>query len=276
VCPASVPEGCRRGWIIPIGGAEKKVRAPAILKRFVELCGGRDSEIVIVPTASQLREAGKNYERLFRDMGARRATSITLESRADCKREETLRMVEGASGLFMTGGNQLRLSTNIGGTPLATAIRRHNAEGMHVAGTSAGAAFLSEHMIAKGAEGATPRSDMVTLAPGLGLTNRVIIDQHFRQRDRIGRLLTALAYNPFACGLGLDEDTGAFIGPNDNIEVIGSGGLTIIDPSEMEHSTMDSVSEGKPVSLIGVKLHVLAEGGQFDLIARRARPSAAT
>ena len=112
-------------------------------------------------------------------------------------------------GVFLTGGNQLRLSTMIGGTEVAKAIRRRNAEGMHVAGTSAGAAFLCEHMIAFGKEGASPRAKIVTLAPGLGLTNRVIIDQHFRQRDRLGRLLTALAYNPFAIGIGLDENTAA-------------------------------------------------------------------
>lgn len=275
MCPASVPEGCQRGWIIPIGGGEKKLRAPEILSRFAELCGGRSAEIVIIPTASQLREAGRGYERVFRDLGVRRAKSISLETRSDCKREEILGLIEDASGIFMTGGNQLRLSTNIGGTPVASALRRRNAAGLHVAGTSAGAAFLCEHMIAKGDEGATPRSDMVTLAPGLGLINRVIIDQHFRQRDRIGRLLTALAYNPFACGIGLDEDTAAFIGPDDSIEVIGSGGLTVIDPSEMEHSSMDSAAKGKPVSLIGVKLHVLVQGGRYDLEARRATPAEA-
>jgi cyanophycinase len=170
----------------------------------------------------------------------------------------------------MTGGNQLRLSTTLGGTPVAQLIRRRNAAGMHVAGTSAGAAFMPEHMIAGGGEGSTPSPDKVTLAPGLGLTNKFIIDQHFRQRDRLGRLLTALAYNPFLVGIGLDEDTAAFIRPGDDLEVVGSGGLTIIDPAELTHSSMDVARSGEPVSLTNVKLHILISGGRFDVATREA------
>jgi cyanophycinase len=174
----------------------------------------------------------------------------------------------------MTGGDQLRLSTILGGTPIAQIMRSGNARGVHIAGTSAGAAFIGEHMIAFGAGGATPKSGMATLAPGLGLTNRVIIDQHFRERGRLGRLLSALAYNPFAIGLGVDEDTAAFIDPHNNIKVFGSGGLTVIDPTDMSHSSMADVSPGKPVCLIGIKLHILLEGGQFDLVTRKASPAA--
>jgi len=143
---------------------------------------------------------------------------------------------------------------------------------MHVAGTSAGAAFMPEHMIAGGYEGSTPSPDMVTLAPGLGLTNRLIIDQHFRERERLGRLLTALAFNPFAIGIGLDEDTAAFIGPDDVMEVAGSGGITVIDPSELEFSSMDSARRDQPVSLIGIRLHILVAGGSYDIATRKARP----
>ena len=119
--------------------------------------------------------------------------------------------------MLITGGNQLPLTTWIGGTPVAKLIRTQNAEGVHVAGTSAGASVISEHMIAFGEEGSSPIAGSVRLAPGFGLTNRFIIDQHFRQRDRLGRLVTALAYNPFAIGLGLDEDTAAFIGPDTTV-----------------------------------------------------------
>ena len=123
-----------------------------------------------------------------------------------------------------------------------------NADGVHIAGTSAGAGFLSEHMIAFGEEGSSPRADIVTLAPGLGLTNSVIVDHHFSRRDRFGRLLTAIGYNPFAVGLGLDEDTAAFIGPDDVLEVVGSGAITIVDPSDLEYSSMDSAREHDAVS----------------------------
>jgi cyanophycinase len=127
-------------------------------------------------------------------------------------------------------------------------------------------------MIAFGREGATPIAGQATLCAGLGLTNRVIVDQHFRERDRLGRLLTSLAYNPFAIGLGLDEDTAAFIGPDNVIEVAGAGAITIADVSDLAYSGMASVREGRPVQLIGVKLHILSDGGVFRLDSREAKP----
>ena len=261
-----------RGYIIPIGGAEEKFDNPEILDRFIDICGGKDARIGIIPTASEIEDTGRNYEKLFRQIGVKHAKVLPFESREDCESEEYLQYIEKSDGVFLTGGNQLRLSTTLGGTATAKLIRRRNAAGMHVAGTSAGAAFVPEHMIAGGLEGSTPTPDMVTMAPGLGLTNKFIIDQHFRERDRLGRLLTALAYNPFAVGMGLDEDTAAFIAPDDTLEVVGSGGITIIDPSELSYSSMDRARRGEPVSLIGVKLHILVAGGRFDSGSREAAP----
>ena len=259
-----------RGYIVPVGGAEEKIGDVAILRRFAELCGGDGCSIAIIPTASMLSETGSRYEELFRGLGVREARSLPIAHRSDCNRREWLDVLDQVDGVFLTGGNQLRLSTMIGGTEVAKALRRRNAEGMHVAGTSAGAAFLCEHMIAFGKEGASPRARNVTLAPGLGLTNRLIIDQHFRQRDRLGRLLTALAYNPFAIGIGLDEDTGAFISPDDKLEVVGSGALTIVDPSGLEFSSMARVRKNDVVCLIGLKLHILDQGSTFNLTTREA------
>jgi len=268
--PSNEVANTERGYIIPIGGAEEKLHNPEILDRFVEVCGGKSARISIIPTASELEDTGRNYEKLFRKIGIKHARVLNMMTREDCHTEEFLDYIENSDGVFMTGGNQLRLSTTLGGTPVAQKIRRRNAAGMHVAGTSAGAAFMPEHMIAGGDEGSTPSPDMVTLAPGLGLTNNFIIDQHFRQRDRIGRLLTALAYNPFAIGIGLDEDTAAFIRPGDDLEVVGSGGITILDPTHLTHSSMDRARRGEPVSLIGVKLHILVAGGRFEIATREA------
>jgi len=268
--PAKQHDGVDRGHIIPIGGAENKLSNPAILEGFIEICGGTSARIAIIPTASELEDTGPHYRRLFGKIGAKHADVLPIFERKDCEDDEHSGLIEEADGLFMTGGNQLRLSTTLGGTGLARLIRHRNAMGMHVAGTSAGAAFLPEHMIAGGYEGSTPSPDMVTLAPGLGLTNHVIVDQHFRQRDRLGRLLTALAYNPFAIGIGLDEDTAAFIRPDNKLEVVGSGGLTIVDPSEISYSSMDRAHRNDPVSLIGVKLHILVSGGRFDIATRIA------
>jgi cyanophycinase len=259
-----------RGYIIPVGGAEEKIGNVVILRRFVELCGNGSGRIAIIPTASEVSDTGGRYERLFLELGAKEAHAVPIESRADCDRQEYLDALDSADGIFLTGGNQLRLSTMIGGTPVAKAIRRRNAKGVHVAGTSAGAAFLCEHMIAFGREGGSPRARAVTLAPGIGLTNRIIIDQHFRQRDRLGRLLTALAFNPFAIGIGLDENTAAFIGPDETLEVVGGGALTIVDPSELEFSSMARVRKNDVVCLIGLRLHILDNGSTFNLHTRVA------
>jgi len=268
--PAAEPPA-PRGYIIPIGGAEEKLRDRAILRRFAELAGGRSARIAILPTASMLRETGRKYERIFRDLGVQWARVLPFERREDCHRADWLAELGEATGIFLTGGNQLKLSTTIGGTPVADLIRARSLAGAQVAGTSAGAAILSEHMIAFGDEGATPRASIVTLAPGLGLTRRVIIDQHFRQRDRLGRLLTALAYYPEPVGIGLDEDTAAFIAPDDTLEVVGSGAITVVDPSEVLFSSMDSAKRQDPVCILNIRLHVLVDGAGYDLAARQAR-----
>ena len=263
-----------RGFIVPVGGAEEKIGDVAILRRFAALCGGPKCRIAIIPTASELAETGARYEELFHSLGIGVARSLPIASRADCERREWLDVLHEVEGVFLTGGNQLRLSTMIGGTRVAKAIRERNQEGMHVAGTSAGAAFLCEHMIAFGREGASPRAKIVTLAPGLGLTNRIIIDQHFRQRDRLGRLLAALAYNPVAIGLGVDEDTGAFIGPDNTIEVEGSGAVTVIDADELQFSSRAQVEGDAPVCMLGLKVHVLTAGATYNLETRRASAGA--
>lgn len=270
--PSKIPDGSTRGWIIPIGGAENKENDRHILERFVEVSGGREADIVVIPTASRLHETGPRYERLFRDIGADRVAVMDFDTRRDCQEPGRLERLGHATGIFFTGGNQLRLTTLLGGTPVAKLIRVRNAHGVTVGGTSAGASILSEHMIAFGDEGSSVISGSVRLAPGLGLTNRFIIDQHFRQRDRLGRLLTALAYNPFAVGIGLDEDTAAFIDADDVVHVLGAGAITVVDAAQLEHSSVASAEVGDVICMTGVRIHLLPSGGRFDLQSRKAFP----
>ncbi|MCC6624516.1 MAG: cyanophycinase [Deltaproteobacteria bacterium] len=270
--PAKVDPDFERGWIVPVGGAEEKIQDQRILRRFVELAGDRKAHIAIIPTASELSDTGKRYVDLFEALGAERAVTLPFLERADAERPELLAELEQASGVFFTGGNQLRIATILGGTDVARIVRRLSARGVIVGGTSAGAAILPEHMIAHGASGSTPTAGMVQLSPGLGLTNRVVVDQHFRQRDRLGRLLTALAYNPFAIGLGLDEDTGAFIDPHDVLHVVGSGAVTIVDVSRLGHSSIADTALGSPICMTNIRVHVLPDGGRFDLSHREATP----
>lgn len=254
-----------RGWIIPIGG---KLFTTDILDRFVALAGGSAARIAVIPTASSEPDMGVYYERVFHRHGVRAVKALNLQHRSDCDDQDWLDWLDGATGVFFTGGNQLKLSSILGGTPVSRLLRLRHADGVHMAGTSAGAAFLSEHMIAWGDEGATPRVGMVSLCAGLGLTNRIIVDQHFRQRDRLGRLLTALAYSPFCIGLGVDEDTAAFIAPDETVEVLGSGAVTIVDPAHLDGSNVAEARPGDPIELSGMRVHLLTEGAQFNLHTR--------
>ncbi|MGK0272845.1 MAG: cyanophycinase [Cocleimonas sp.] len=261
-----------RGFVIPIGGAEERLNDPVILTRFVEICGKEKARIAIIPTASQLDETGPNYEKVFKDLGAGEAISLPINTREEAQQESYLETLKSCNGIFITGGNQLRLSTILGGTPIAQGIRRLNAAGVHLAGTSAGAAIIPEHMIAGGSKGALPTQQGVTFAPGLGLLNKVIIDQHFSQRNRLGRLLSAVSYNPFASGLGICEDTAAFIGPDNILEVIGNGSITVIDPSGLEHSSMAEAERGDSLTLLGIRMHILSEGASYNIETREAKP----
>ncbi|MCO5055370.1 cyanophycinase [Thermomonas sp.] len=270
MCPSKVADGETRGWIVPIGGAEDKQAHPDVLSRFVALCGGKDARIVVIPTASRMVETGAQYQRLFPTLGAGHVDVLDFDTRRDASEKNRLQTLEQATGVFFTGGNQLRLSTLLGGTPVAKLIRIMSARGVTVGGTSAGASILSEHMIAFGSEGASPRASSVRLAPGLGLTNRFIIDQHFRQRDRLGRLTAALAYNPFAVGIGLDEDTAAFIAPDNTLEVEGSGAITVVDASSMSYSSMSEIDQNDAVCMLGLTVHILTKGASFNLSTRKA------
>ncbi len=270
--PSPIIDGHKRGYVIPIGGAEERTGASKVLRRFVKLCGGKNAQIVIIPTASNLPDTGDKYINIFRKIGVSDAVSLPINDRAEAEREDYLDQIEQATGIFITGGNQLRLSTILGGTEIAKKIRRLNAEGVHIAGTSAGAAIMPEHMIAGGPTGVVPSGNGVNLAPGLGLTNALLIDQHFSQRHRLGRLLTAISYNPFMLGVGLDEDTAIFIDPEHSFEVVGSGAVTVIDPVHLSYSSMSKASKNEALSMLDLKLHILSKGCTFDIHERKPFP----
>ena len=272
MCPAPVDAETQRGFIIPIGGGEDRVKEMQIHRKFVELSGSEDADIVVIPTASMLEETGPDYNRIFSELGAGQVEYLPISRRADCDNPDFAEVLDRATGIFMTGGNQLRLSAILGGTLVAQKIRRRNAAGVPVAGTSAGASIMSEHMVAGGSSNSAPAEGNIALAPGMGLTNAVIIDQHFTQRNRLGRLLTASSFNPFLIGLGVDEDTAAFIGPDNVFEVVGSGTVTVVDASHLTHSSMWEAREGEALSLLGLRLDVLGEGCRYDLTARQAFP----
>lgn len=268
--PSPDIDGQQRGYVIPIGGAEEKDNNPVILKKIVELAGGDNAVICVIPTASQLDDTGERYQKLFTELGAGTTHSLPIAERSDAQKQEYLDLLESCTAVFITGGNQLRLSTILGGTPIAKAIRKLNARGVHIAGTSAGAAIVSQHMITGGSTGIVPTEDGVNLAPGMGLINTVVVDQHFNQRNRLSRLLSAVSYNPFLIGIGLDEDTAAFIDGNNEFTVVGSGAITVVDPSDIEYSSMAEAYTGDALTLLNLKIHILASGGRYNISDRQA------
>lgn len=251
-----------------IGGAEDKVRERVILARFVDLAGARKARVVIVSAASLLgAETGVRYRSVFQELGAAQVETVDAAARADAHHPDAARAIAGASGIFLTGGNQLRLSSIVGGTRLAAAIADRHRAGAVVAGTSAGASALSAHMIAFGRAGASPRQRMAQMGAGLGLLSGVVVDQHFLQRNRLGRLLTVVAQNPSLLGLGIDEDTAAVVSPEQVLEVIGRGSVTIVDGSAIETNAWEAVRH-RPLMITNAVLHVLPAGYRFDLQRR--------
>jgi len=256
--------------VIVIGGAEDKVRDRLILGRFVTLAGGPDATIVVISTASSLgAEAGERYRRVFGELGARDVRPIHAVTRGQANDEASVLALRDATGVFLTGGNQLRLASTIGGTRLAEAVLDRFRHGAAIAGTSAGASAMSTHMIAFGASGATPKQRMAQLAAGLGVLPGVIVDQHFQQRNRLGRLLSLIAQNPSLLGLGIDEDTAGVVGPDGVMEVLGRGSVTIVDGSGSETDAWD-IHGHRPIMISNVVLHSLPAGYRFDL-RRRSR-----
>jgi len=265
-----VPHAMQPGLLMAIGGAEDKNRERLILRYFLEAAGGGDAKIVVLATASEMPETGERYAELFYKLRTDDVDVLRIEGREDALAagQEAHDLLEYATGLFITGGSQLKLSSALGGTPIADAIRERHQAGMVVAGTSAGAALLSEHMIALGDSGGTPRRRLVHMAQGLGLAPDMVIDQHFRRRDRLGRLLTALSYNPEPLGLGVDEDTAAIIEPGKGLSVLGAGAVLVVDASAMRFTDSWAVQRGQPLAMLGVKMDFLTSGCRYDLRRR--------
>jgi cyanophycinase len=261
-------DSAHRGPIMAIGGAEDKLDDKIILSTFAQLAGGASARVAIMPTASSIESAGERYKALFLGLGVRSAEVVFIADREDANDDEAIEGLQGATGIFLTGGNQMRLSTMVGGTKAASLVRDRNDAGAVVAGTSAGASILSSHMVAFGASGETPKQRMAQMVAGFGLVPELIIDQHFRQRDRIGRLLMFVASNPGLLGVGIDEDTAALISGNSVLEVIGRNSVTIVDGTNM-YSDIFEVKAHGGITISGAQLHILTAGRRFDLKSRR-------
>ena len=257
------------GTLCVVGGAEDRVGERVVLREFVRLAGGEGSRIAVVATTSALGpEILESYDEVFRSLGAAATVPLRPQTRDEADDPALSAELDDVGGVFMTGGNQLILAAVIAGTRFGDAMRAAYARGSVVGGTSAGASAVSEHMVAFGDEGDTPRQGTAGLAAGLGLLSGVVIDQHFGQRTRYGRLLSLVARSPSLLGVGVDEDPAAVITGERLLEVVGSGCVFVADGSAAV-TDAPLAEHGAPLLVSGAVVHTLPAGARFDLRERR-------
>jgi cyanophycinase len=264
------------GHLLIIGGAEDKYNERRILRKFIALAGEAEAKILLVPIASDFPEfASDVYTQTFRKMGILNGNVKVLRATA---RQEILdadvdELLEGTTGVFMSGGDQMRLASILGGTPFSTKLmEKVRTTKMVLAGSSAGAAGMSNSMIVRGDGVPSPHKNAIRLAPGLGVLQNIIIDQHFSERGRISRLITAVSYNPHNLGVGIDENTAVILDSHGILEVFGAGTVTIVDGSMVCYNDIAEVDEIQPFAIAGLQVHILREGLRYDFANRKFLP----
>src|SRR5947207_1240151 len=258
------------GHLLVIGGAEDKFNERRILKKFLSLAGGDKAEVSIVPVASDFPEFSSDiYTQALRNLGVANPRVLRATSRQDVFHANAEELLDGVTGVFMTGGDQMRLVSLLGGTKFADKLRQLVRDtDIVLAGTSAGAAGMSTSMIVRGESTSHPHKNSVRMSPGLGFLKNIIIDQHFTERGRISRLITAVSYNPYNLGIGIDENTAIIVNGEGTLEVYGIGSATIVDGSQITYNEIAEVDDHQPFSVCGVQLHVLRDGLVYDFLGR--------
>jgi cyanophycinase len=256
--------------VMVIGGAEDKVNGCSILNAFFNSAGGKMATIGIIPCASQEPSVvGDRYYQIFKGMGAPQIQILDIRQPKECDEARWLNILASCSGIFITGGDQLRLRDLIGGSQFMASIKERIAlDNLVMAGTSAGAAIVGEKMISGGSSGESPNQSLVDLTTGLGIFPELLVDQHFHNRNRMARLMSAIAAHPDKLGIGIDEDTCAAFGGDGTFEVLGKGTITIIDPGKLTHRNYLKADENSPLSLHNLTVHVLSQGDRYDYQSR--------
>lgn len=258
------------GDILIIGGAEDKLNERHILRKFVELSGGKDASVLIIPVPSDFPVVTATlYKSIFENLGIKKVSVLEATSRQAILKVKANEVLQGITGVFLTGGDQMRLSSLLGGTKLLMALKEALRKGVTLAGSSAGASSMSSTMIVRGEPTVQPLKDSIRLCPGLGILKNIIIDQHFTQRARLSRLITAVAYNPNNLGIGIDENTAIHIMKNGVLEVLGSGTVTIIDGSNISYNSIAEVHESEPFAVMGIQVNILSSSVRYDIYNRK-------
>ncbi len=259
--------------VIIIGGAEDKVHGRQILSTFFERAGGKDARIAIIPCASREPAAiGERYQKIFEEMEAEAIEIFDVRERRESENPQWHEFLANCTGVFITGGDQLRLCGLMADTPLMDTVRvRAQLGEIALAGTSAGAAIMGEHMIAGGGSGESPNRSLVDMTDGLNIIPQVIVDQHFHNRNRMARLMSAIAAYPDRLGIGIDEDTCTLFSEQ-VFQVVGKGNVTVVDPSQLTHTNYPDVGTSDPLSIHNLRVHVLSHGDRYDYLKRQVLP----
>lgn len=256
------------GELIAIGGGEDKKGEMRILKKFVEMAGGEKARIVVMTVATDHPDTARaRMRRVFKKLGVKEVNTLDVSKREHAELKHGVKLVKQATGLYFTGGDQLHITSLMGGTALQEIMHERYEKDLIIAGTSAGAAMMGNSMILNGHGEEQPRLSGIEIGPGMDLIIGVMVDTHFSQRGRHGRLLTAVAHYPQALGIGIDENTAIIVKKNE-FEVIGEGAVTVIDGSQMNFTNAPDVRSGGNLALSGVKVHILPEGYKFSLTER--------
>lgn len=256
--------------LIAIGGAVD-FEEPVIFEEFIKRAGGPKARIIVLPQASGVKDTGAEYVRVFQKLGVKQKP-ISLEFRERPKADDPrhIKAIRAATGVFIAGGTQMRLAFTIGGTKLEEELYKAYKRGAVISGTSAGAAILSKAMLSYGSGGATPRERIAQFSQGFGFTDKIIFDQHFRQRDRLGRLAYAVTAHPALLGVGVDENTAAIVEDDARISVLGKSAITIVDGKDAIASNIAEVTASRPIAVSGLTIHILTPGCTYDMIKRKA------
>ncbi|HEU4697549.1 MAG TPA: cyanophycinase [Gemmatimonadales bacterium] len=259
------------GRLIIIGGHEDREGGRLILREVADCADGR--RLVVCTVASDVpEEVWEDYRRCFAELGCRDVVHLDIGERTDILEHPPLELLDGAGVVFFTGGGQLRITTRFSGTRLCAAIEELYWRGATIAGTSAGASVMADTMLVAGTGRESHKiGENLQMAPGLGYLKDVIIDQHFAERGRIGRLLGAVAQNPRLLGIGLDEDTAIVVEREERFAVLGSGAVYVADAQDVTYTNIADEERDRTLSIFDVRLHLLSQGDAFDLRPRRPR-----
>lgn len=261
------------GSLFIVGGKDGRNEDRTLLQRFLKLCGGPSALVLVITTATSEPERHyKEYTEAFAKLGARQVSVVHPDKRKDVDDPALLAALDRAAGVYFSGGGQRKLVDTIGGSKFDARLRERHRKGLHVGGTSAGAAAMSAVMIAGGTGARAFETGSAELSKGFGLLPGVIVDQHFWQRKRMGRLFAAVVENPSLLGFGVDEGTAAEVDSHGHVTVLGAGTVTVVDGSELVRAGRAAVEKrDAPLSFAGLRLHRLGPGWRYDLRTRKAK-----